>query len=169
MFNQDPVNAPLDELPSKICSSCGQLCPLSEFRRRVAGEHQRHTECRRCYNASMRERRQSLRANELARSIGRLSRRSIRPSEVELIASAMMQRFGGLQRFSAEWKFAIDEAASDSVQLRFKLNSMLALVKIFEVASKRVPAQTVESLSDDELEIEINRLVDARFFQCSNR
>ncbi|MBX3412967.1 MAG: hypothetical protein KF708_09795 [Pirellulales bacterium] len=76
------------------------------------------------------------------------------------LTQAMISRFGGVNRLSAEWFAALEAAREREPGGRLMLISMLAIVRLMEAASRVAPQPNLAVLSDEELEREVDRCLD---------
>jgi hypothetical protein len=78
---------------------------------------------------------------------------------VAALCNAMVDRFGGLDRFCAAWVEQIDTAKRDRHGGRRVLNSFLAIVRLLESADANRPDSDVSRMTDEELEEEMGALL----------
>ena len=71
----------------------------------------------------------------------------------------MMIRFGGADAFCAAWKEAIDTASRERPGTRLVLDSFLAILRLLEVCDATRRERDVSTLSDEELERELQTLL----------
>ena len=135
---------------SRHCSACHQSKPLTDFRRRRAGSEHRHWTCRRCHARHEREREKAKRCGKAIR----LAKNFIdvdHPDTVQYLSASVVQSMGGIRRFAAVFREAIDEASRRGNHATV-CRTILGLVSLMAHSQPKV-----EELSDRQLEATIRR------------
>lgn len=122
-----PINQTLE---TKLCVTCGAHKPIDQFRRRRRGSEKRHGLCKTCFAAYMRTYRDNRRQRALRQFVQRAARQSLSVERMTRLCDAMLKRFGGVERFTAEWHRAMDEASKNPATCRFALQGLNAMVHL---------------------------------------
>lgn len=97
---------------TRLCSHCREELPVGAFRPRRKGSDKRHTVCRLCFNAYIRERRQRKRPAKIHGFTSQLKELS-RVQDIDSISALVAEmptQFGGIQALGKAWGAAIEDA-----------------------------------------------------------
>jgi hypothetical protein len=108
-----PVHCPVNMGGDvRLCESCFQVQPLSEFRRRRRGSNHRMRQCRRCHNEFERYRRAAIRARlskrQIARDLSRV-RDAASANRVKALCAAIIRGYGGTEGFAKAWIYCLSQ------------------------------------------------------------
>ena len=138
---------------TRLCTTCWQERPITQFRRRHRGSDARHRQCRFCYNEYMRRYRTGRRRKEIAKFAREVNRNPFRPRAVTALCNLMFRRFGGVEGFVEEWTAAFDAARAARPASRMLLDCYRAFFRLMEVAQQEAKQATgFEDWSDEDLE-----------------
>ena len=129
-----------DDSQVKTCIDCALTQPVTAFRYRRKGQPQRQGFCRPCYNARMREYRRRQRDKRFNQFAGELAR-ARSTSAVNVMASAMLRRFGSPDRLGEALFGAITTAARNKRTVGRALLSMFAVMRVLEVRDAAKPPE----------------------------
>ena len=153
-------------LAEKTCSQCGHTKPIEQFRYRDRGKDLRHTSCNQCFARYQRENRAGKRGQELRSYVTDLATDVTDPqhfgavTRTEAVLTAMLTRFGGLERFANDWfeflRLAIAAGKHHVVQ-----RSIEAIIRLIELADrgKEDQEKSTDDMDDEELEESMTKAV----------
>lgn len=125
----DSITTPTGPTITKACCICGQIKPLSEFRRTGARTEFRRAECRQCHATIEPERSAARRQNELQQFLRNLTRTRQLGSAIALVTD-VVARLGGAKHVARLWQERIEKASLEqSLAAMRSLISLLALVE----------------------------------------
>jgi hypothetical protein len=125
----DSITTPNGQTITKACCFCGQIRPLSEFRRARAGTEFRRAECRQCHATIERERSAARRQKELQQFLRNLTRTRQLGNAIALVTD-VVARLGGAKHVARLWHERIEKAPLEqSLSAMRSLISLSALVE----------------------------------------
>ena len=145
---------------TKLCTTCWETKPVTDFRRAKRGSDKLRRNCRTCYNSYMRQFRREKRHKTVTSLVRQMVRPSTRTREVKAIVTIMIQHLGGLERFTQTWKEALD-AAVRTGDHRFSLQHFFAVCRLVQFVGEMESKQQtpVDDLTDKDIEQELSQLV----------
>ncbi len=120
----------------KVCHTCWQTKPLSEFRRRRRGSYERHAECRSCYNRYMREYRRSRRNKEVASFFRQVASPRCSSQAAIALCEAMVRKAGGPEALARQWKQELDAARETRPGGQAALRCFRAVLRLVEICDR---------------------------------
>jgi hypothetical protein len=142
---------------TRLCSKCGQVKPVGEFRRRARDSEHRHHECNTCFALGMRMYRAMKRLRGIESAVAQLQH----AKDIALVAAflqGIFAQFGGMESFCRQWKVAFDEAARRRPGSRFVLNTLRDIghmISLTDMPPPAPPERDLTTLSDEELKAEV--------------
>lgn len=150
----------------KTCNKCGRSKPVNDFPFRDRANNVRRTECSRCFADYQTEYRAGKRRQELKQYVTDLATDVTDPAHfgavtrTEAVVTAMLTRFGGLERFADDWyqfmRLAIQAGKHHVVQRSFE-----ALIRLVELTDRGKEGQenSPDQMTDEELDQSIANLM----------
>ena len=123
------VNIPVESC--KLCTGCGQLRPIDEFRLRRKGGTARECRCRCCHAADQRAYRRRRRDKALANFSQQAKWRSD-AAFLAALSRGMVSRFGGMEKFVDEFVTFVHRTSHTKVAA----NCYLAILRLMQVAER---------------------------------
>ena len=147
-----PVMEEVHELSQaeRVCRICGDCKPLIEFRFYNKQRGLRRTECNQCRSDYMAARRRARRQRGIHSYAQQVCASKRHAGRIVAVTTEMLRRFGGLERFAADWKEAVD-AAMAAGKLHLVVRSVCALVDLIHVA-EQLQRQEIREMSDVDLQ-----------------
>lgn len=134
----------------RLCETCFQVFPLDQFRRRKSDSDHRMRQCRRCHNEFERYRRAAKRARlgkrRMASQLAAV-RDTMSANRLKALCSAMVQGYGGAERFCAAWRTCLSRDLERGGLAA--LRHLEATVRLIHYCESDRPDYS--SMSDDEL------------------
>jgi hypothetical protein len=145
----------------RICTICGELKPLEQFRFASKSKGIRHPQCRPCATDLSRFYYQRNRRRELRNGVYRMVLAK-RPGVMERIAKAMVSRFGGPAQLAEAWLAEMKATREWGMNNRFTLASYVALLRMLELTQKNAPPPApppdLSSLGPDQVDARLSAL-----------
>jgi hypothetical protein len=144
-----PTLADPPAVSTKRCTTCFQERPIDEFRRRRKNTEDRHTVCRRCYNAEQRERIKAKRRRRVRKFSSDILAANRDRKRVLALTREYAKALGGVERMAGLFKEVFDGArANGRFFTAFRLlNTVLDLAIVVEQLEK----ERTRQMSDDDL------------------
>jgi hypothetical protein len=115
---------------TRICTTCLQERPLTDFRRRRSGSQELHGDCRHCHNTKENQRHQRRKHKEF-RQLAQNINRARTPNEiVACFGPGMIYSLGGSVAFIAAWHEHLTTAMQDRPGARDVLAAFRAIAKL---------------------------------------
>ena len=145
------------------CITCGVEKRLTEFRLRQRGQPERRSQCRRCHNAEIRERRARLTARKFSNAANRIAQATQDDAaRVVTLVSRLIRSFGGIQRLTVLYHQAVQSALAANPASTATAMLLLAVLKLQllsdSLASDEPLPETLER-QRKELGREISKLI----------
>lgn len=96
-----PDSVSPDEPLTKVCTKCGELWPLRDYKPRPRGRYGRESWCRQCVNRQERLRRARKRLGAVL-EMGRRIKHGTPPERVRNVVAALVNRMGGAEAVARE-------------------------------------------------------------------
>jgi hypothetical protein len=123
--------SPTPTVELRRCIICGVEKRLSEFRLQRRGRPERRSQCRRCHNAEIRDRRARCNARKFANAASRIAQATQEDAaRVVLLVSRLIQSFGGIQRLAAAYCKTVKCAINTKPGSLATANLLLAPLKL---------------------------------------
>lgn len=143
----------------KTCGQCGHTRPIEQFRYRDRGKDLRHTSCNQCFARYQRENRAGKRGQDLKHYVTDLATDVTDPqhfgavTRTEAVLTAMLTRFGGLERFANDW-FEFLRLAIAAGKHHVAQRSIEAILRLIELTDRGKEGQ--EKSADDKTDEELH-------------
>ena len=143
----------------KTCNKCGHTKPIDDFPFRDRANNLRRAECSRCVADYQSEYRGGKRKQDLKQYVTDLATDPTdpahfgAPTRTEAVLTAMLTRFGGLERFANDW-FEFIRLAVAAGKHHVAQRSIEAIIRLIELTdrSKAVQEGDPDDKTDEELE-----------------
>ena len=141
---------------TRVCNKCGREQPLTAFRLRYKNGTARHSCCNVCRNLHERWKRLRKHHRELSKGLT-LVIRGPSTDRVTAAVSAMIRRFGGLNKFVETWWDHFQRAATERYGAGFIAKTFNAVFRMIDVADqiRRESQASAEDMTDEDLEFEV--------------
>ena len=159
IFTEPPESVPGTE-PTRRCTTCCNLWPLSQFRKRGINSQRRHHECRSCHAMRARARRAAARDSRRAAQV-RTAMAAINGARRERRRLAtldeVIHKFGGLTQLAAR----IHESLEHFMERKRYGHALTLLTGVTRLACLTArPAPPPSELSDEQLDANVAALMD---------
>ena len=149
----------------KLCRTCSQCSPIGNFRLRNKHGTKRVNECRDCHNLAERVRRNMKRTAGKTKTMEKLLSRindKRNKNRIGLIVGVLVTEFGGIEGFVDAW---LDHYSQAKAKGGFGvLRCLESVLRMMEYSDQL--ARTSESLSEADLEANINESVTSLIQSC---
>ena len=113
------------------CITCGVEKRLTEFRLRRRGKPERRSQCRRCHNAEIRERRARLTARKFSNAAAKIAQATQDDAaRVVTLVSRLIRAFGGIQRLTVLYHQTVQSALAANPTSPATATLLLAVLKL---------------------------------------
>ena len=148
-------SCPASPEETRLCPTCLQPWPLTEFRLRRKGSDVRHSQCRGCRNRTDRKRTARERATALRQFIAQVNavESENEAGSFATLTAAVVQRLGGPAAFVQAWSEHLEAAMARKPGNRYVLASFRAISRMILAAQHKAAGMAGEGEEGDVLDV----------------